>query len=141
MHRETQSTKREELQACLVTHFDKLNPSCKCFLHHVLGDNLGGRAAPAPVSETVVDIVVVEEPRPRMHHAICALISPIIFIFLFYLTARCCIRACITKPRFAAVVPPEEILIKTVPGVEYHVEPLTAPKVEVVLVEEKTVAA
>lgn len=131
---ETHSTARPALQSCLVAHFDELSPSCKCLLHHLLGDKLEGR--PAPVSETVIDVIVepVPPPPPRMHHAVCFLVSPLIFMCLAFLIARCCIRACITKPRFAAVVPPETVVIKTVPGVEHHVEPLiAAPKIEVVL--------
>lgn len=138
---ETHSTK--DLQGCLVRHLDQVNPRCKCFLHHMLGDSLLEKTpAPAEPRAQLVDIVVVdvEEVPPRRHHAACLMSSLLFFVVVFFL-ARCCIRACITKPRFAAVVEPATVTIKTVPGVvEYHVEPLTAPKMAI-LVEEKTVAA
>jgi len=129
-------TTRAPMQQCLVKHYAHLSSECKCFLHQVMGEELE-RAVPAAKSssEPRVRSVVVPEgsatggglvflretgPLPPGHHRItCALFMMLFFLSVALVLRRLCFCCVDPKPRFAAVVPPQQ-------RVQMTVEPLVA---------------
>jgi len=128
-------TARGPMLQCLVANFTQLTADCKCFLHQVMGDELEQKVAPAksstdPQVRTVAytaaqpapillesEVVVVS--KPVGHRLTCALFMMIFFLSVFMLLRRLCYCCTQKKPRFAAVVPPQQT-------VKMSIEPLVA---------------
>jgi hypothetical protein len=130
------------MQQCLVKRYAQLSSECKCFLHQVMGEELE-RAVPAAKSssELRVPAVVFAEghvkgslgaepfmmlrhekgpPAPPGHHRItCALFMMLFFLSVALVLRRLCFCCVTPKPRFAAVVPPQQ-------PVQMTIEPLVA---------------
>jgi hypothetical protein len=114
---ETGSNERSTLEVCLTSHLDELSPSCKCFLHKVLGET-----APAATAAPPVLAVEVEEVVVHTHHSMCMFMAPVFFVITFLLMRRT-FKMCF-KPReqlVAVVAVPEDTMVATI-------EPLVAPK-------------
>jgi len=136
-------TSRGPMQECLVAHYAQLSSGCKCFLHQVMGEELE-QAAPAAKSsaDPRVPAVAIAEgrvtgsliflresggsdeanghPPPGHHRFTCALFMMLFFLSVFLVLRRVFSMCCATpKPRFAAVVPPQQ-------RVQLSVEPLVA---------------
>merc|ERR1719311_812987 len=128
---------RDAIQQCLVAHYAQLSSGCKCFLHQTMGEELEKSAAAAKSSADprvpavaisegrLTGTLVLEEspppfaveyayPQPGHHRFTCAL-----FIMVRRVVTLCCATP---KPRFAAVVPPQQ-------RVQLSVEPLVAAKI------------
>lgn len=126
---------RDPMLQCLIANFSQLTADCKCFLHQVMGDELEKKVAPSkssadPQVRTVTytagqpapillesDVVVVS--KPVGHRLTCALFMMIFFLSVFMLLRRLCYCFAQKKPRFAAVVPPQQT-------VKMSIEPLVA---------------
>ena len=136
-------TSRDAIQQCLVAHYAQLSSGCKCFLHQTMGEELEKSAAAAKSSaDPRVPAVAISEGRltkkldavglyydedaflHRGHHRFtCALFMMLLFLSLFLVVRRVVTLCCATpKPRFAAVVPPQQ-------RVQLSVEPLVAAKI------------
>jgi hypothetical protein len=133
-------TSRGPMQECLVAHYAQLSSGCKCFLHQVMGEELE-QVAPAAKSsaDPRVPAVAIAEgrvtgsllflrehdeanghPPPGHHRFTCALFMMLFFLSVFLVLRRVFSMCCATpKPRFAAVVPPQQ-------RVQLSVEPLVA---------------
>jgi len=123
--RETHSSGREAIQACLIRHVEQLSAECKCFVHHIAGDQLQTAARQSAAAPTVR--VVAAEPRvaitvapvaesvsPRVHSLSCLFIFTFIFLVTFMLVRTCIVLCCCTPvKRHVVVVPPEHTTIKT----------------------------
>lgn len=130
--RESSSTSREAIEMCLIKHYDELSSNCKCFLHQVLPPEAKKLlpSGPPPITEPAMRVVVgtgggFAMPAPEMQyewvhrghvgqHVVCMLFMPLMILALALLIRRCCLACFAPKPQFAAVVPPEPTLIKTV---------------------------
>ena len=139
-------TSRDAIQQCLVAHYAQLSSGCKCFLHQTMGEELEKSAAAAKSSADprvpavaisegrLTGTLVLEEspppfaveyayPHPVHHRFTCALFMMLFFLSLFLVVRRVVTLCCATpKPRFAAVVPPQQ-------RVQLSVEPLVAAKI------------
>ena len=139
-------TSRDAIQQCLVAHYAQLSSGCKCFLHQTMGEELEKSAAAAKSSADprvpavaisegrLTGTLVLEEspppfaieyayPHPGHHRFTCALFMMLFFLSLFLVVRRVVTLCCATpKPRFAAVVPPQQ-------RVQLSVEPLVAAKI------------
>ena len=139
-------TSRDAIQQCLVAHYAQLSSGCKCFLHQTMGEELEKSAAAAKSSADprvpavaisegrVTGTLVLEESPPPFaveyayphsghHRFTCALFMMLFFLSLFLVVRRVVTLCCATpKPRFAAVVPPQQ-------RVQLSVEPLVAAKI------------
>ena len=139
-------TSRDAIQQCLVAHYAQLSSGCKCFLHQTMGEELEKSAAAAKSSADprvpavaisegrLTGTLVLEEspppfaveyayPHPGHHRFTCALFMMLFFLSLFLVVRRVVALCCATpKPRFAAVVPPQQ-------RVQLSVEPLVAAKI------------
>ena len=137
---------RDAIQQCLVAHYAQLSSGCKCFLHQTMGEELEKSAAAAKSSADprvpavaisegrVTGTLVLEESPPPFaveyayphsghHRFTCALFMMLFFLSLFLVVRRVVTLCCATpKPRFAAVVPPQQ-------RVQLSVEPLVAAKI------------
>jgi len=137
---------RDAIQQCLVAHYAQLSSGCKCFLHQTMGEELEKSAAAAKSSADarvpavaisegrLTGTLVLEEspppfaveyayPHPGHHRVTCALFMMLFFLSLFLVVRRVVTLCCATpKPRFAAVVPPQQ-------RVQLSVEPLVAAKI------------
>lgn len=128
-------TTREPMLQCLVKRYAGLSSECKCFLHQVMGEELE-RAVPAAKSSSeprMPSVAVAEDrvtgslvflretgPSPPGHHRItCALFMMLFFLSVALVLHRLCFCCVEPKPRFAAVVPPQQL-------VQMTVEPLVA---------------
>ena len=142
-------TLRVPMQKCLVENYEKLSSGCKCFLHQVMGQELEQAvpAAKSSADPRVPAVAIAEgrlsgslvflreagnddvpppfavengHPPPGHHRFTCALFMTLFFLSVFLVLRRvismCCAPA---KPRFAAVVPPQQ-------RVQLSVEPLVA---------------
>jgi len=142
-------TSREPMQECLVAHYAQLSSGCKCFLHQVMGEELEqvAPAAKSSADPGVPTVAVAEgrvtgslvflreaggsdqappqfaeygHPPPGHHRLTCALFMMLFFLSVFLVLRRVFSMCCATpKPRFAAVVPPQQ-------RVQLSVEPLVA---------------
>ena len=139
-------TSRDAIQQCLVAHYAQLSSGCKCFLHQTMGEELEKSAAAAKSSADprvpavaisegrLTGTLVLEESPPPFaveyayphsghHRFTCALFMMLFFLSLFLVVRRVVTLCCATpKPRFAAVVPPQQ-------RVQLSVEPLVAAKI------------
>lgn len=139
-------TARDAIQRCLVAHYAQLSSGCKCFLHQTMGEELEKSATTAKSSADprvpavaiaegrVTGSLVLEESPPSFaveyayphsghHRFTCALFMMLFFLSLFLVVRRVVSLCCATpKPRFAAVVPPQQ-------RVQLSVEPLVAAKI------------
>ena len=139
-------TSRDAIQQCLVAHYAQLSSGCKCFLHQTMGEKLEKSAAAAKSSADprvpavaisegrLTGTLVLEESPPPFaveyayphsghHRFTCALFMMLFFLSLFLVVRRVVTLCCATpKPRFAAVVPPQQ-------RVQLSVEPLVAAKI------------
>ena len=139
-------TSRDTIQQCLVAHYAQLSSGCKCFLHQTMGEELEKSAAAAKSSADprvpavaisegrLTGTLVLEESPPPFaveyayphsghHRFTCALFMMLFFLSLFLVVRRVVTLCCATpKPRFAAVVPPQQ-------RVQLSVEPLVAAKI------------
>ena len=139
-------TSRDAIQQCLVAHYAQLSSGCKCFLHQTMGEELEKSAAAAKSSADprvpavaisegrLTGTLVLEESPPPFaveyayphsghHRFTCALFMMLFFLSLFLVVRRVVALCCATpKPRFAAVVPPQQ-------RVQLSVEPLVAAKI------------
>merc|ERR1719321_1783339 len=139
-------TSRDAIQQCLVAHYAQLSSGCKCFLHQTMGEELEKSAAAAKSSaDSRVPAVAISEgrltgtlvleespppfaveyayPHPGHHRFTCALFMMLFCLSLFLVVRRVVTLCCATpKPRFAAVVPPQQ-------RVQLSVEPLVAAKI------------
>ena len=137
---------RDAIQQCLVAHYAQLSSGCKCFLHQTMGEELEKTAAAAKSSADarvpavaisegrLTGTLVLEEspppyaveyayPHSGHHRVTCALFMMLFFLSLFLVVRRVVTLCCATpKPRFAAVVPPQQ-------RVQLSVEPLVAAKI------------
>merc|ERR1740130_1275589 len=142
-------TSRAPMQECLIAHYAQLSSGCKCFLHQVMGEELEQAVGnPAGASKSVdprVPAVAITEgrvtgslvflreagesdeyartagpPPPGHHRFTCALFMMLFFLSFFLVLRRASSLCCLTpKPRFAAVVPPQQ-------RVQLSIEPLVA---------------
>merc|ERR1740130_1448583 len=140
---------RGPMQECLVAHYAQLSSGCKCFLHQVMGEELEQEAPAAKSSaDPRVPAVAIAEgrvtgslvflreaggsdeppppfaeyghPPPGHHRFTCALFMMLFFLSGFLVLRRVFSMCCAPrKPRFAAVVPPQQ-------RVQLSVEPLVA---------------
>ena len=139
-------TSRDAIQQCLVAHYAQLSSGCKCFLHQTMGEELEKSAAAAKSSADprvpavaisegrLTGTLVLEESPPPFaveyayphsghHRFTCALFMMLFFLSLFLVVRRVVALCCATpKPRFAAVVPPQQ-------RVQLSVEPLVAAEI------------
>ena len=140
-------TSRDAIQQCLVAHYAQLSSGCKCFLHQTMGEELEKSAAAAKSSaeprvpavaiaegRVTGSLVLVHERPPPFaveyayqhsghHRFTCALFMMLFFLSLYLVVRRVVSLCCATpKPRFAAVVPPQQ-------RVQLSVEPLVAAKI------------
>ena len=139
-------TSRDAIQQCLVAHYAQLSSGCKCFLHQTMGEELEKSAAAAKSSADprvpavaisegrLTGTLVLEESPPPFaveyayphsghHRFTCALFMMLFFLSLFLVVRRVVTLCCATpKPRFAAVVPPQQ-------RVQLSVEPLVAAEI------------
>lgn len=129
---------------CLVSMYEKLSPSCKCFLHEVMGeDEVIRKAMPAklqPAESPKISTTSIESDEiqvaglkfvrlapsdpmpppmmptmPPMHHFWCMFLMLALMLVMVQLLRRCVLCCCVHEsPRFAAVVPPQQTAIKTV---------------------------
>merc|ERR1740130_2566921 len=138
---------RGPMQECLVAHYAQLSSGCKCFLHQVMGEELEqavGNPAAKSVDPRVPAVAITEgrvtgslvflreagesdeyartagPPPPGHHRFTCALFMMLFFLSFFLVVRRASSLCCLTpKPRFAAVVPPQQ-------RVQLSIEPLVA---------------
>merc|ERR1740133_182351 len=140
---------RGPMQECLVAHYAQLSSGCKCFLHQVMGEELeqAAPAAKSSADPRVPAVAIAEgrvtgslvflreaggsneappsfaeygHPPPGHHRFTCALFMMLFFLSGFLVLRRVFSMCCATrKPRFAAVVPPQQ-------RVQLSVEPLVA---------------
>lgn len=117
VHTSSAGIERAELHACLLSHYEELTPSCKCFLHNVLGDVATAKSVAPPPQ---VDVVVIDEYVVDVdsNHGACMLTMPLLFLAVFFITRRLC-RACAAKKTMVAVVAVPDIVIT-------NIEPLVA---------------
>merc|ERR1719421_58284 len=103
-------TSRDAIQQCLVAHYAQLSSGCKCFLHQTMGEELEKSAAAAKSSaDPRVPAVAISEGR----------LTGTLVLVVSRVVTLCCATP---KPRFAAVVPPQQ-------RVQLSVEPLVAAKI------------
>jgi len=140
-------TSRAPMQECLIAHYAQLSSGCKCFLHQVMGEELEqavGNPAAKSVDPRVPAVAITEgrvtgslvflreagesdeyartagPPPPGHHRFTCALFMMLFFLSFFLVLRRAFSLCCLTpKPRFAAVVPPQQ-------RVQLSIEPLVA---------------
>jgi len=119
---------RSEIETCLVTNYEYLTPTCKCFLHKILPPETAKKLSPVAPAPSVTAVDEMPPPPQPVAHVSCVLLMSLFLFFTVLLVRRCCARCCASKPQFEAVVLPEVSTIKTV-------EPLVAAPVVKVSVQ------
>jgi len=121
---EANSRDRSIIQDCLLSHYEYVSPTCKCFMHQTIDNAEAAEvlkqreptAAAPPRVFTVPDAGELEYPRHHepMRHISCMLFMPLMVLAIALLVRRCCLCCCQQKPVFAAVVPPGQATINSV---------------------------
>ena len=127
------------VKKCLMNNIDNVSPPCHCFLSQLemrSSENVvpleSFRAAPLTFreddSEAPIIFDIAPPPPEHMHHGLCMLFFPLSFLVLTFVTVRLISACCVSRTRFAAVVPPDSEDPKTAPLVVTVVKPdVTAP--------------